>query len=75
MSWNYRIVRLSARKDASQFELREVYYDECGKPRAVSASAPHLYGESPEEVLEVLERALKSAKELPVFDTPVEWTT
>lgn len=32
MTWNYRVFKFTDRSETSSFEIREVYYDEEGKP-------------------------------------------
>lgn len=73
MNWNYRIVRYP---DGRAFALHEVYYDENGKPLAMTvdpATFVAVAEDSPETVIEALKMALKDAENSPVFDPPKEW--
>lgn len=73
MTWNYRIVHY---KDG--FGLHEVYYDAAGLPWGMT-DAPVRFtcddDEGPAGIIESLKRALKDARERPVFDVPAddEW--
>ena len=54
MSWNYRIVKLSA-----GYELCEVYYSGDGEPTMFGTATAQ--GDTPEEVQEVLDRMAQGA--------------
>ena len=60
MSWNYRVVQ---REDL--FAIHEVYYDEAGKPAAVTADAMTPDGDTLEELRETFEQFREA------FDQPV----
>jgi len=65
MTWNYRIVKYKNPKHPEEaYGLHEVYYDEFKQPRAMTQDPMenHLYGETPEEIIKVLEMMLKDAK-------------
>lgn len=74
MSWNYRIVRhTNTDPQKSYLSLREVYYDETGKPTGMSKEPTTFVcdvddGES--EITAMLKKALDSATSLPVLDDP-----
>lgn len=67
MSWNYRIVRY----ENGGHGLHEVYYDEAGNPRSMTID-PISFAvdddESEPDLIEMIERALRDAKERPVID-------
>ena len=62
MTWNYRIVKTYS-EDGKQYEymLTEVFYHSNGSPMAYS-EGDNIYGESPTEIIEILEMMLKDAK-------------
>lgn len=69
--WNYRIVK---RHNSIWWSLHEVFYDEDGNPNAMTTDPISFSSdESPEDVIEMLEMALKDAKTKPVFNEPKEW--
>jgi hypothetical protein len=67
MTWNYRIIK-RASKDEPEFyyALNEVFYKETGGVIAFS-DADAIVGNSPKEIIEVLEMMLADAKK----DQPV----
>jgi hypothetical protein len=68
VSWNYRITR---NPDSSGFALREVFYDDDGRPNGWTD--PIIFAwpdEGPEGIAKSLELALKDARRLPVLDLP-----
>lgn len=73
MAWNYRIV---ARLDGT-FGLHEVYYADDKKTEIAMTSTPVHFAtdteEGPEGIIASLERALKDAKNLPIFEEPEVW--
>ena len=62
--WNHRVVRRqltewSEGEDVQYgFSIHEVYYDDAGKPNAITEDAIQPYGDTPEELLEELIRFL-----------------
>ena len=71
MTWNYRIVRY---KDPDfGYGLHEVYYNEDGSVWAMSKDPDGFVGDSREELVETLIRAVGAAKRSPVFIEPDEW--
>jgi hypothetical protein len=67
MTWNYRIVKYkNPNHQDLAYGLHEIYYDELDRPRAMTTEATKLRwdltGETPEEIVEVLEMMLKDAK-------------
>jgi hypothetical protein len=63
MSWNYRIVCWGR----GQYDIREVYYDENGKPLGWTANPRELTGESRKAIIEDLELMLESVRRHPVL--------
>ena len=62
MTWNYRIIkRASENEPEYYYALNEVFYEKNGKPMAFS-NADTIVGNSPEEIIEVLEIMLADAK-------------
>jgi hypothetical protein len=57
MTWNLRLVDMSDSDDV-HVEIREVYYDQLGKP--IGHTTATMSGESPEEVKQYLSWALDS---------------
>lgn len=72
MTWNYRIVRKQG-LDEEYFEVHEVYYNEAGEPVGMTENCATFGGETPEEVIQALELALRDAQSRPVFTPPKEW--
>lgn len=75
MTWNYRIVRYHDRKNG--FGLHEVHYDNECRPVAMTATGATFHAdadEGPAAIIEMLEKALKDAKERGVLDEPSEWS-
>ncbi|MFA5558172.1 MAG: hypothetical protein WDA59_01745 [Methanofastidiosum sp.] len=66
MHWNYRIVHFET-DIGDYYDLHEVYYDEDGTPFARTSDGK-AYGETVEEVIEVLEMMLSDAKKAPVLE-------
>lgn len=71
MTWNHRVVKDNDGK-WPYYAIYEVYYTE-GVADAMSTEPASVVGESPEEIIKLLETMLKSAKELPVFEPPEDW--
>lgn len=73
--WNYRLVKLRNDNEGwggSEYAIHEVHYDKRGNPWAMTADPATFHSETPEGVIECLERALAAAKTRPVFDEPEE---
>lgn len=65
--WNYRICHMSKR---GTYEVREVYYDDAGEPRAIASA--ELGGDTEQDIRESLERIFEASNR-PVFEVPVQW--
>ena len=62
MTWNYRIIkRINKENNYTYYALNEVFYKETGEAMAFS-EYDDVTGETPEEIIEVLEMMLKDAK-------------
>ena len=62
MTWSYRIIkRASENEPGYYYALNEVFYKKNGKPMAFS-DADTIVGNSPEEIIEMLEIMLADAK-------------
>ncbi len=62
MTWNYRIIkRASENEPEYYYALNEVFYKKNGKPLAFG-DADAIVGNSPEEIIEMLEIMLADAK-------------
>ena len=62
MTWNYRIIkRMSKDEPECYYALNEVFYERNGTPMAYS-DEDEIIGNSPEEIIEVLEMMLADAK-------------
>lgn len=75
MSWNYRLVRLRDKESdwsGPEYAIHEVYYDKKGLPWTMTAEPVSFHSETPEGVIECLEKALTAAKTRPIFDEPEE---
>jgi len=60
--WNYRIIKRASKDEPEcYYALNEVFYKENGKPMAFS-DADTIVGNSPEEIIEVLEIMLADTK-------------
>ncbi len=57
-SWNYRIIR-----HPDYVALHEVYYDEDGRVSGWTEDPAQFVGDSPRDLINTLERALKNASE------------
>ena len=71
MTWNHRIVKHSNELQ-DYYAIHEVYYTD-GVPDKMSTEPDQVVAESPEEIIELLEMMLKSAKQSPVFEPPEDW--
>lgn len=74
MTWGYRIVRYFDRRKG--FGVHEVFYDDQGKPTAMTAEACGFYcdeDEDPQVIVDSLRRAIHDAESKPVFDEPEAW--
>ena len=76
MSWNYRVCKETYKPGTPQeevsFEIKEVYYNKSGEIWAVSENGASVYGETPDEVNEVLEKMNRATnKEVIDLDTLV----
>lgn len=73
MSWNYRVMSLDG---GESFDIHEVYYDSNHKPKAYTLNSVRPYGESLEELKQVLSRMLKATEKpaLSPADFPEEFT-
>jgi len=69
MTWKYQIVKYAS----DSFGLHEVYCDDTGKPYGMTKDATCFVGNSPDEVRESLNMALKDAVNEPVFEKPKAW--
>ena len=67
MTWNHRIVQHDG-----YVAIHEVYYTD-GVEDAMSRDPDPVIGENREEIIELLEMMLKSAKNSPIFEPPEEW--
>jgi hypothetical protein len=66
-TWNYRIVRTET-KDGPMWALHEVYYDDAGRPVAMTADPTDFASDDgPDGVVVALEMALSDAKNRPVL--------
>lgn len=75
-TWNYRVVKLptgGGSGDAPYYEVREVFYGANGVATAMTASAVTFGGDTPEEVAQALEMALRSLQVQEVFVPPEAW--
>jgi len=62
MTWNYRIVKTYSEEFKKyEYMLTEVFYHSNGSPMAYS-EGDNIYGESPKEIIKILEMMLKDAK-------------
>ena len=62
MTWNYRIIkRVCPETEEIYYALNEVFYQKSGELLAFS-DRDDIVGDSPEEIVEVLEMMLKDAK-------------
>ena len=67
MTWNYRILKRKCKETGEvYYALNEVFYSKEGYLKAYSET-DEVVGDSPEEVVEVLEMMLADAKK----DTPI----
>lgn len=67
MTWNYRIVKTYSKEcKLYEYMLTEVFYHSDGSVMAYSDGS-NIYGESPKEIIEVLEIMLADAKK----DNPI----
>lgn len=57
-SWNYRIIR-----HPDHVALHEVHYDKDGRVEGWTEDPVRFVGDSPRDLINTLERALKSARE------------
>lgn len=77
--WNYRIVKyrpgVKVAPGASEdcYGLHEVYYNSKGEPWAMTSDPRGFIGETPEELIDALNMALRDAQERPVLEEPEEW--
>jgi hypothetical protein len=70
--WNYRICK----QPDGHYSLNEVYYDDKGKEKSVTANPVSFVtydDEGPEGIVKSLERALQDARERPLFVVPKKW--
>jgi len=73
--WNYRVVRHPPGVGGATeewFALHEVFYGEDGEPIGITENPVSFGGDTPEEVAESLEMALRDARERPVLDRLAE---
>ena len=62
MTWNYRILKRASKDEPEYYyALNEVFYEKNGKLMAFS-DADTIVGNSPEEIIELLEIMLSDAK-------------
>ncbi len=62
MTWNYRIIKRGYKNEPEYYyALNEVFYKKNGKPLAFG-DADAIVGNSPEEIIEMLEIMLADAK-------------
>ena len=62
MTWNYRIIKRGSKNEPEYYyALNEVFYKKNGKPMAFS-DADTIVGNSPEEIIELLEIMLSDVK-------------
>jgi hypothetical protein len=68
-SWNYRVMRHSARNSSGQewFAIHEVFYDDNGTPYAASEEACAAFGETSDELFDDMKR-MQSAFDRPILD-------
>jgi hypothetical protein len=67
MTWNYRLIKWSASTSEGivteeGVAIHEVYYDAQGNPTSWTSNPVSFSGDSPEEVIEILGRALEGCK-------------
>ncbi len=71
MTWNYRLCKETYSKGTQDeevgFEIREAYYNKSGGVWAVTETAARPFGESPDELKNVLER-MNTALEKDIID-------
>jgi hypothetical protein len=70
--WNYRICK----QPDGHYSLNEVYYDDKGKEKSVTANPVSFVAdedEGLEGIISALQMALKDAKNRPVFKVPKKW--
>jgi len=62
MTWSYRIIKRASENESEYYyALNEVFYKKNGKPMAFS-DADAIVGNSPEEIIELLEIMLADVK-------------
>ena len=71
MSWNYRIVRYRNRK--AGYGLHEVYYDDDGKPWAMTQEPASVAAMTPDEIRGDLMLMQADARKRPILDEPKKW--
>jgi hypothetical protein len=69
MFWHYRIVKIEGLCPSEKgYGLYEVYYDDDWDKPFMRTQDAFAWGETPEEVVEVLEMMLRDAKKSPVIN-------
>ena len=71
MSWNYRLVKYPTAEEG--MGLHEVYYDAEGRENGMSKPTAGFVGDSAEEIILQLERAIDDIRKRPLFTPPSEW--
>lgn len=66
--WNYRIVKVAVDEINDEFGVYEVYYDDDGKPNARTMEPAGITGDTKEEIISSLIRALASCLDSEVLD-------
>lgn len=73
MTWNYRIVK-HVTGGTEWFGIHEVYYDDDGKPRAMTEEPVRMDAETVDDLIHAIEHVLDDARNHPVFEPPAEWS-
>lgn len=75
-TWNYRPIRFEKKLLSDPviwWELREVYYDDDGKPTMMSDHAAEIAFDDRDTLIKALEMMLKDAREREPFEPPAKW--
>lgn len=69
MSWEFRLVH-HTQDDQEWYAIHEVYTDDGGKPWSMTEDPVTFVGDSKADVIESLQRALRSSQAMNVFEVP-----
>lgn len=75
MTWNFRLVkRKDPRSSSSWYAVHEVFYNDAGRPFAMTEDPVGISGESPVEAREYLRMIQRDIKRFPILDLRrVKW--